>query len=71
MGLATGNTWTGSYSGATLDGYDLWPAITTNAVSPRNEILHELDGDEVSMQVGMLKLDISAKIVVYFQFENR
>lgn len=39
MGLATNNTWTGSYSGADIDGLDIWSSITTNTTTSRDEIV--------------------------------
>ena len=41
MGLATNNTWSGSYSDADIDGFDIWSSITSN-VTPdesRDEIV--------------------------------
>ena len=43
MGLATGGAWTGGYTGNTIDGIDMWSTITTNASSPRREIIHFAD----------------------------
>ena len=67
MGLATGNTWTGSYSGATLDGYDQWNSIIANTESPRPEILHFLQGSgNVSYQYQDQKLILQgSKIGMY------
>ena len=59
MGLATEAQWTGSYSGADLDGIDLWDAIVSNTESPRHEILHELKREDVSIQIDNMKLDAS------------
>eukprot|EP01035_Chromulina_nebulosa_P018292 gene18292-23973_t len=38
MGLATNGEWTGSYSGADIDGVDIWDAVTTNSKSPHTEM---------------------------------
>jgi arylsulfatase A-like enzyme len=40
MGLATANTWNGSYANATIDGVDVWDAIISNTPSPRIATLH-------------------------------
>lgn len=57
MGLATDKQWTGSLTGAVLDGMDVWDAITTNSPSPRTEIVHYADGDAgVVLQLGTSKL---------------
>ena len=52
MGLATDGEWKGGYTGATLDGYDIWGPITTGEASPRDEILHYHDGSMASITVG-------------------
>lgn len=59
MGLATNNKWSGSYTGAELDGVDQWKAITTPGTeTPRSEILHYHDGiEESSIQIDMMKLN--------------
>eukprot|EP00595_Chromulina_sp_UTEXLB2642_P000323 CAMPEP_0196761698 /NCGR_PEP_ID=MMETSP1095-20130614/1002_1 /TAXON_ID=96789 ORGANISM="Chromulina nebulosa, Strain UTEXLB2642" /NCGR_SAMPLE_ID=MMETSP1095 /ASSEMBLY_ACC=CAM_ASM_000446 /LENGTH=1008 /DNA_ID=CAMNT_0042111583 /DNA_START=472 /DNA_END=3501 /DNA_ORIENTATION=- len=58
MGLATNGEWTGSYSGADIDGVDMWDAIMTNSESPHEEIVHYANGDEsISIQYNMVKLD--------------
>eukprot|EP00595_Chromulina_sp_UTEXLB2642_P002971 CAMPEP_0196767722 /NCGR_PEP_ID=MMETSP1095-20130614/41897_1 /TAXON_ID=96789 ORGANISM="Chromulina nebulosa, Strain UTEXLB2642" /NCGR_SAMPLE_ID=MMETSP1095 /ASSEMBLY_ACC=CAM_ASM_000446 /LENGTH=272 /DNA_ID=CAMNT_0042136311 /DNA_START=638 /DNA_END=1456 /DNA_ORIENTATION=+ len=58
MGLATNGEWTGSYSGADIDGVDMWDAIMTNSDSPHEEIVHYANGDSViSIQYNMNKLD--------------
>lgn len=57
MGLATGGAWTGSYLGNTIDGVDMWTALTTNTASPRSEIVHYLTSDgNCSYQLDMVKL---------------
>ena len=60
MGLATGNTWTGSLFGADIDGVDQWDAMTKLSTnSPRNEIVHYHDGENVSsIQIDMWKLNL-------------
>lgn len=45
MGLATGGAWTGSFLQHTVDGVDMWTAITTNTESPRHEIVNYLTTD--------------------------
>ena len=40
MGLATANTWSGSYTNAAIDGVDVWDAIISNKPSPRTATLH-------------------------------
>lgn len=56
MGLATDNTWTGSYVGNTMDGVDQWSAIRDNTDSPRIEIVHFADKyGNVSIQYNMNK----------------
>lgn len=56
MGLATGNTWTGSYVGNDIDGVDMWSAINDNTDSPRIEIVHYADHyGNVSIQYNMNK----------------
>jgi arylsulfatase A-like enzyme len=39
MGLATNRQWTGSYSGADLDGVDFWDAMLNNEASGREEMV--------------------------------
>jgi len=43
MGLATNNTWTGSYSGAEIDGDNIWPHLT----SPPNTISQVQHREEI------------------------
>lgn len=58
MSLATNGEWTGSLSGADLDGYDVFDAIVMNEDSPRTEIAHYVDMDGTcSYQLGMMKLE--------------
>jgi len=40
MGIATGEQWTGSYTGAELDGVDMWSSIVTDGASKHTEIVH-------------------------------
>jgi hypothetical protein len=59
MGLATGGEWAGSLTGATIDGVDMWEAITENLESPHGEMLHYADGVwGCSLQQGMMKIDV-------------
>jgi len=61
MGLATNGEWTGSYSGADIDGVDMWDAIMTNSDSPHEEIVHYANGpsESISIQYNMIKLDMN------------
>ena len=55
---------TGSYSGAEIDGVDMWDAILNDEVSPRVEIVHYVNRDGYgSIQVNML-------IIVYFYLNS-
>lgn len=65
MGLATGGEWTGSYTGAELDGVDMWDAIINNLPSPRSEIVHYADGEYgCSIQIDMMKLDVGDTLLL-------
>jgi len=56
MGLATKKQWTGSYSGATLDGYDIWDYILDDAPTPRTEMVFlSYEDGSFSMQYENLK----------------
>ncbi len=67
LGLATDHAWTGSYSGATLDGYYQWSSIMEGGESPRPEVLHYLTGaGNVSYQYQDQKLILQgSKIGMY------
>jgi len=47
MGLATGGSWTGSLSGADIDGADIWASVMSGGeiASPHEEIVHYADGE--------------------------
>jgi hypothetical protein len=47
LGLATGGQWTGSLSGAEVDGVDIWSAVTSGGkiTEPHPEIVHYADGE--------------------------
>eukprot|EP01035_Chromulina_nebulosa_P019145 gene19145-24984_t len=55
MSLATNGEWTGSYSGAEIDGVNVWDAIVTNSESPHNEIVFYVGDDASIIQIGDLK----------------
>jgi arylsulfatase A-like enzyme len=55
MGLATGNAWQGSMAGATLDGVDMWSALTTNGDSPREETVWYVNASSFVIQRGDYK----------------
>jgi hypothetical protein len=59
MHVATEGAWTGSYSGATIDGVDMWNAIMTNSTSPKTQIVHFASAhtDNACVQIGMVKLN--------------
>jgi hypothetical protein len=59
MNVATSGSWTGSYSGADIDGVDMWDAIMTNSASPRSEIIHyaSTSSTSASVQKDLVKLD--------------
>lgn len=62
MGVATGNMWKGSYTGAALDGVDMWNAIMGNSDSPRSEIVHYVDKfGNTSIQIDMHKLILTSE----------
>ena len=76
MGLATGGAWKGSLIGNTIDGVDMWTAVTTNTASPRSEIVHYLTADgNCSYQLDMVKLimtdkDLDGVTLPSFSFEG-
>jgi hypothetical protein len=56
MNRATDGEWTGSYSGADIDGVDLWDAITTGDSSTQHEeIVFYADSDSAVIQSGDYK----------------
>lgn len=55
MGRATNGAWTGSLFGSTLDGKDVWKAMTTNTASPHVEIVHSVTSKTAVLQYGSLK----------------
>jgi arylsulfatase A-like enzyme len=55
MGLATNKQWTGSYSGADLDGVDFWDAMLNNEASSREEMVFSSYDDSFAMQYGEVK----------------
>jgi len=60
MGLATGGAWTGSFLGNTIDGVDIWNAVTTNTESPHHEIVNHLSADgNVTYQYDMKKMIVA------------
>jgi len=60
MGLATGGAWTGGLTGNTIDGVDMWNAVTTNTASPRSEIVNFLNSEgEVSYVLDGMKYIVS------------
>jgi len=63
MGLATGGGWNGSFTGATLDGRDVWHSIMSDDQSPHDEIIHYHDGQNASIQYDFYKLDYGADLV--------
>ena len=60
MGQATNGEWTGSYSGDTLDGVDVWSAILENSTSPHQTIVHYHDGENCTLQYKMVKMVTSS-----------
>jgi hypothetical protein len=65
MHLATEGTWTGSYTGATIDGSDMWNAITTNSASPHTDIVHYVSSKSAAacVQKNMVKLNYQESLV--------
>jgi cytoskeletal protein RodZ len=65
MHLATEGTYTGSYSGATLDGADMWNAITTNSATPHTSIVHFASKKSTSacVQMSMVKYNYLEALV--------
>lgn len=55
MRLATNDEWTGSYIGSTIDGVDIWDAITKNKASPHEEMVFYVADDSAVIQRNMLK----------------
>ena len=65
MTVATQGAWSGSYSGAALDGVNQWDAMRYKLASPRSEIVHYAYANDVtsgSYQVGVYKLDYSISL---------
>jgi hypothetical protein len=58
MGIATNNAWIGSYANSELDGFDMWSAILSDSESPRHEIVHYVDDENIicSYQYDYLKI---------------
>jgi cytoskeletal protein RodZ len=65
MHLATEGTYTGSYSGATLDGSDMWNAITTNSATAHTSIVHFASKKSTSacVQMNMVKYNYLEALV--------
>ena len=62
MGLATDGAWTGSLSGAEIDGVDVWDSISVGAASPRDYIVHFVDTHgNCSIQKSMLKVGVRGR----------
>lgn len=55
MHLASNGEWTGSYSDAELDGVNVWDSILSGEDSPREEIVHFVNGDNAVIQRKNLK----------------
>ena len=65
MMVATDGAWTGSYSGATLDGVNQWDALISGTDSPRSWIVHYAyphSSTLGSVQYGAYKLDIGMEL---------
>jgi len=58
MSLATNGQWTGSYTGATIDGSNIFEAAVHNYSSPHTEIVHKISSSTdaaTAIQIDMIK----------------